>query len=384
MTTNRGSDRGIAFSVIMLGVFVAQSSAQSIGGYTPSREGPQHLDGRIGRHAEVVTYAGGVLSGIEVSAPWGVRTIATLPESAAVIRPYGALLYVLTPESGLVRVLERGGNVVGSAFVDPESEPVDIAPIGDGVVYVSTAADGRVTRLELGGGIARSFIDLHELDEPDAEPDAGMMIVDRGRLFVQLRRLDDENPWLFDDHGALAVIDLATGTLIDADASTPGVQAIELSGPHPRLKMRIDEGSRRMFVSSSGADSYTLGKGGGIDVVDLDAAAPLGYLMQEEFGNFSAVWPTGATTGFLMFHTDLGISSHLAAYEAGPPWMIDGLFNDFFVVYIEAFVYEESFGRLFVPRSDGRVQIIDAESKKTLAMPNVGGIVSDIEVVRWR
>ncbi len=360
------------------------AGAQDLGAWGADTNGTRPGERPSARDIEVVTFAGGVLRGIGTRTPWGVRTIATLPESEGVLRPYQGLLYVLTPESGVVRVLDRDGNLVGSAFVDPASGPVDIAPIGDGAFYVSTATDGRVTRMDLGGGITRSFVDLHELDEPDEEPDPGMMIVDGGLLYVQLRRLDDKTPWMFAPRGALAVIDLASGSLVDMDEQTPGVQAMELTGPHPRLKMRIDDGSRRLFVSSSGADSYTWTITGAIDVVDLDSVEVLGAVIDESVGNFSAVWPMGPTTGYVMVHTDIVASSHLSVYgEPGSPFPRQIALELF--GYVEAFACDARLGLVCMPTLDGRVRIIDTDSEQTLAIPKIGGgVATDIEIVRWR
>ncbi len=341
------------------------------------------------RGAEVVTFANGVLSGVEVSAPWGVRTIATLAETEGVVRAHGGLLYVLTPESGVVRAFDRAGMLVGKAVLDPGLAAVDVAPIGNGEIFVSTAADGRVVRVSLGGGLGggftRSVVDLSVLDEPDTKPDPGMMIVDGGRLFVQLRRLDDENPWIFNERGALAVIDIETGTLIDADAATPGVQAIELAGPHPRLKMRILDSERRLYVSASGADPYTVWPPGGMDEVDLETLEPLGTVVSEmDVANISAIWPTSPTTGFLIFHTDIIASAHLASYTAGPSTVASG-FHDELFGYIEILEYEGATGRLFMPTLGGQVRVFDAASRATLAIPEIGGgVATDIELVRWR
>jgi len=360
------------------------ASAQGLGHGKAAAGGGRPIATVVSRDVECVTFAGGVLTGIRTSAPFDARVISTLPEGEGVIRAHNGLLYVLTPESGMIRALDRGGNLVGQAFVEPALAPTDIAPVGVRDVFVATAADGRVTRLTLGDGIARSVIDLHELDEPDAEPDPGMMIVDRGRLFVQLRRLDDKDPFTFAERGALAVIDIGTGTLIDADPVAPGVQAIELAGPHPRLKMRILDGARRLYVSSSGADPYTLWPLGGMDEVDLDTLGALGLVFSEfDAANISAIWPTSPTTGFLIFHTDIIASAHLASYVSGP-YMIDGIHDELFG-YIEVMVYDGRTGLIYMPTLAGEVRIIDAASEGTVAVPAIGGgVATDIELTRWR
>ncbi len=361
----------------------AVASGQTVGGWGVGDEDARPGERPISRDVEVVTFAGGVLTGIQTGRPWSTRTIATLPESEGVVRSFGGRLYVLTPESGMIRSFDRAGNLVGQAAVDPASAPTDIAPVSPEEVYVATARDGRVTRVSLGDGIARSFVDLNELDEPDGTPDPGMMIVDRGRLFVQLRRIDDKNPWMFDERGALAVIDLASETLIDADAQTPGVQAIELAGPHPRLKMRILEGPRRLYISSSGADPYTVWPPGGMDEVDLDTLTPLGLVFSEiDAANISAIWPITTTSGILIFHTDIIASAHLSSYSVAP-FMFDGIHDELFG-YIQVLAVDDRTGLIYMPTLAGQVRVIDAASERTLAIPEIGGgVATDIEIVRW-
>ena len=216
---------------LVLGVAAMLStpaSAQTVGAYGVGGDGSRGAAGPVALDREIVTFADGVLSGIETASPWSVRTIAVVPESEGVVRAHGGLVYVLTPESGLIRVLGRDGTLIGQAGVDPSLAPVDIAPVGNGELFVTTASDGRVVRLSLGGGLTRSAIDLATLDEPDGAPDPGMMIVDRGRLFVQLRRVDDEKPWMFNERGALAVIDIASGELIDTDPAAPDLDAVHV------------------------------------------------------------------------------------------------------------------------------------------------------------
>eukprot|EP00913_Durusdinium_trenchii_P005992 g5604.t1 len=372
-----------ALCVSAMALLVAPAWAQLIDTYSVAGDGSRPTARPGAMQREIVTFAGGVLSGVEASAPWGVRTIATLAETEGVLRGHGGQLYVLTPESGVVRVFDRAGTLVGQVSVDPGLEPVDVAPIGNGEMFVSTAADGRVVRLSLGGGLTRSVVDLAELDEPDGKPDPGMMIVDGGRLFVQLRRLDDKTPWMFNERGALAVIDIETGALIDADEQRPGVQAIELGGPHPRLKMRVLDGPRRLYISSSGADPYTVWPPGGMDEVDLESLTSLGLVFSEmDAANISAIWPLTTTSGILIFHTDIIASAHLAAYSVAP-YTSEQIHNELFG-YVEVLEYDGETERLFMPTLDGQVRVFDAVRRSTLAIPEIGGgVATDIELVRW-
>jgi hypothetical protein len=122
----------------------------------------------------------------------------------------------------------------------------------------------------------------------------------------------------------IAVVDIATEQLIDVDPATPGVQAITLQGTAPRLKMQVVSQTRRLFVSATG-DFF---EQGGIEMIDLDALPSVGLAVSEsggpvgaDLGPFVMVTPE---RGYLVFSTDLVISSHLKNFtvsggvEPGP------------------------------------------------------------------
>jgi hypothetical protein len=141
------------------------------------------------------------------------------------------------------------------------------------------------------------------------------MAVHDGRLFVQIRRLNEEGPGGLAPPGYLAVIDLATEQLIDVDPVSPGTQAIELQGTAPKHRMQIVPETRSLFVSASGG----FFDAGGIEVIDLDTLRSNGLVIREadgmtgaDLGPFLMVTPS---RGFLVYSTDFDLSSHLQPFS---------------------------------------------------------------------
>lgn len=120
-------------------------------------------------------------------------------------------------------------------------------------------------------------MDLSSLDAADGNPNPSNLFVHEGRLYVGLQRLDDDEPWISADHGALAVIDIASGAIVDTDPLAPGVQAIELTGPHPRLRMAVESGV--LYLTAT--HPFHLDVTGGIEMVDMAAMRSLGFIVSE-------------------------------------------------------------------------------------------------------
>ncbi len=116
--------------------------------------------------------------------------------------------------------------------------------------------------------------------------------------------------------------------------------------------------------------------------MDLESLTSLGLVFSEmDAANISAIWPLTTTSGILIFHTDIIASAHLAAYSVAP-YMSEQIHNELFG-YVEILEYDGATGRLFMPTLDGRVRVIEAASRATLAIPEIGGgVATDSELVR--
>jgi hypothetical protein len=158
-------------------------------------------------------------------------------------------------------------------------------------------------------------VDLSLFADADGRPELGAMFRDGDRLFVQIRRFNEEGPGGFAPPMYLAVIDLRTETLIDVDPDTPGVQAITLQGTSPKHRMQVVPGTRMLFVSATGGFFDQ----GGIEAIDLDALGSRGLVIRESDGLTGAdLGPfvmVDADRGFLVYSTDLDLSSHLQPFS---------------------------------------------------------------------
>jgi hypothetical protein len=99
------------------------------------------------------------------------------------------------------------------------------------------------------------------------------------------------------------------------DPVREGLQAIELAGTFPKMKMQVVEETRRLFVSATGA----FFDAGGIEVIDLDDLRSDGLAIREDDdftgADLGAFVMVDADRGFLAYSTDLLLSSHLHQFS---------------------------------------------------------------------
>jgi hypothetical protein len=270
----------------------------------------------------------GVVRALRSRAPWNTRPPALVEDTDVVLAlgPRGRLL-ALSRRRGTISVASQRDLRPRLRFVlGAGSQLEDLAVTSACTAYVSRRGATRLLRLDLCRGTTAESVDLAAFADADGIPDLGAMTVDRGRLFVQVRRYNAEAPFGSAPPAYLAVIDLATEQLVDCDPATPGTQAIRLAGTAPKHRMQVGQGAerRRLFVSASGG----FFDAGGIEAIDLDRLASDGLLIREADGMTGAdLGPfvmTDAEHGFLVFSTDLILSSHLKRFslregvEAGP------------------------------------------------------------------
>jgi hypothetical protein len=162
------------------------------------------------------------------------------------------------------------------------------------------------------------------------------------------------------------------------------VQAIELVGTPPKLKMQIM--GRRLFVSATGGFHDP----GGLEVVNLDTLASEGLIVDEwsgrvgaDLGAFVMVTPE---RGYLSFSMDWVESSYLVAFS------INGGVSSQFLAealgyYAPALAFDESTGLLYFPVggwSGEGVHVLDTGTDTLLTDGPVGtgGVPRDLMIVR--
>ncbi len=307
--------------------------------------------------------------------------------NGAILREAFGRVFALSRVSGTLTVLDsrRGSRRVYSLGLN--SEPVDIAVVSPGTAYITLWRGTGILRLDLRTGVLEEAVDLSGFADADGSPEPGMMIVEGGRLFVQIRRYHEDAPFGIAAPAYLAVVDLATEELLDTDAAAPGVQAIELQGTAPKHRMQVVEESRRLYVSATGAFFDE----GGIEAIDLDTLRSEGLVIREVDGltgaDLGAFILTTPEQGFLVYSTDLDLSSHLKAFtleggvEEGPELHVS---VGYFVPSMEADMERRT---LFVPDGGfGRngIFLFDAQSGAPRRQDRISlrGPPSDILLMR--
>lgn len=255
------------------------------------------------------------LRALDTAEPWVWRTPVLAVEPGGVVRvAEGRVWHVSSSGDRISAIAPDSWTLERTYPLAPGSEPRDVAVVGPDRAYVTRRSATHLARLDLASGALVDAVDLGPFADADGIPDMNTMAEHEGRLFVQLQRRDDLAGG-FAPPPLLAVVDLVTEQLIDVDPATPGVQAIELQGTAPKFKMQVVPETRRLFVGASGG----FFDAGGIEMIDLDALQSLGLVVAErsglvgaDLGAFVMVTPD---EGYLVFSTDLLLSSHLTRFS---------------------------------------------------------------------
>jgi len=295
------------------------------------------------------------VAALEAAPPFAFDTPALPVDGDGRVRASHGRVVHLSRSRGTLRVIEASTWSVERTFaLAAAAAPRDVAVVDRGTAYVSRAAAPSILRLDLDTGATTGAIDLTPLGVGDGNPVMETMLVHDGRLYVQLAGEVALPP----EPHFIAVIDLATEQIVDADPVEPGVQAIPLAGTGPRFKMQVVPGANRLLVSATG----TFTDQGGLELVDLDALASLGVVIPEfedavgnDLGAFAMV---DADRGWLVFSTDIVLSSHLHPFtlSAGAETFEAATALFYFAPHL---VYDDRTDTLFWPEPGG-VRAFDA------------------------
>lgn len=257
-------------------------------------------------------------------------------------------------------ILQLGmqGELISQHTLPPGEEIRDAILVSPNTVWITRTRTNNISVLDLTTGATTVGTDLSPVLENESIADPDMMLLHNGRVYIQLQRFDDQSPPLFFfPNGDIAVVDVATATIIDADPIIPGPQAIRLNGPVPRLKMHITPDELALIVSATGPrlDSNSLG---GFERINLAALTSVGFIVEENF-NFGALTPTTGDHGMGIFHTDIIESTHVFEFSTLTPAPLSPqLFDELFVI-IEAIEYDPCSGLVLIPGRDGAMNEYD-------------------------
>ncbi len=304
---------------------------------------------------------GGTLVSVQRQSPWEAVTVAILDSPDAAVQSFSGRIYVVEPATDLIRVFDAAGTEIRSFSVGDGTSPRDILGVSRTRAYVTRSGSTHLYRVDPQTGVGSDVIDLAVFADADGNPDMERMATDGSRLFIQLRRLGPPVPK--GTNGAIAVVDLATESLIDADPGTPRIDAIELVGPAPRLRMHVDGDGAFLLVSATDGDHLSLG--GGVESVDLQTLASDGLLLAEaDLAALGGFVMTGEAEGYFLFHTDIVPSNHLQRFTiAGGPIQEPEIVFDF-GVYLDALLFDPGTGLLYMPAAEGGLHVVDTATNE--------------------
>ncbi len=216
----------------------------------------------------------GTLSSIQDASPFPASNIAATIGSDAVPRFYGGLLYVVNRQGGdNIQVLDPSNNfhTVIQFSTGPGSNPQDIALASSTKAYVSRYESPDLWIMNPQTGAHTGTVSLAAFADADGIPEMARMAVVGRRLFVALELLDRANFFVPTGPGKVAVIDMDTDQLIDADPQAQGVQAITLTGSNPTTQFQLERSMGKLLIGETG--NYGVNDGGveAIDPVSLKA-----------------------------------------------------------------------------------------------------------------
>lgn len=319
--------------------------------------------------------------------PWEFRSPEVETGMDATLHYRFGRLYAVSRRDAKITVIARRGRVLKVIPLAQGSEPEDIAVVSSRVAYVSRRNATHLQRVDLGSGVATDVVDLSAFADADGRPELGAMIRDGDLLFVQVRRFNEDGPGGFAPPAYLAVVDLRSETLLDVDPVAPGSQAIELQGTSPKHRMQIDATSRTLYVSATGGFFDQ----GGIEAIDLDTLRSRGMVIRESDGLTGAdLGPfvmVDGDRGFLVYSTDLDLSSHLQPFSLSRG-VDEGMNLNVSVGYaVPSLAHDPRRGVFFVPdHVVGRrgVHVFDVESWERLSKSPtaVTGLPTDVLLLR--
>jgi hypothetical protein len=341
-------------------------------------------------HVFVVTSdgsAGGAAS-MTIDAPWTVATDLEPVGANPLVRHFFGRHYVVNRDAGTIQVIDPTSFETLIRFAVGGS-PQDIAVVGARQAYVSRSDSAVLLQIDPLSGMITDTIDLSALADADGNPDMGTMILDGPHLFLPLQRLDNGGgEWVVNPKSFIAVIDVRTNELVDAEPETIGVQPIVLAGRRPAYKMVLEPENRRLYISVPAGffDSIE----GAIEEIDLDTLRSLGFVTTEgllQTLDLSAFTMVSPHKGFVVTHTEIVESSHVTGFSRQTGTPVSQIYTTLFGS-IRSIAHDPSTSQVFLPdhTPDGTegVVVFDAQTDTILtpAPVDVGAPPVDLVIAR--
>ncbi len=242
-------------------------------------------------------YSSGGLSSLDLATHTATLDHLTI-HSDAVVRTYRDKVYILNrlPQDNVI-VLDRSDLMTPliQYSTGNGSNPKDIAFFSVEKAYISLYERTHMLIVNPVTGDSLGAVDLSTFADADGLPEVSQLALYGSHLFAACQRLDRDNGWAPAEFSTIAVVDVTTDLLVDADADTEGVQGIVMAGKNPGAAAQ--RGSK-WFLSA--VNSYTDLTDGGIEVIDLVNLRSEGIVLDEATvgGNLSSLVMASDNEGY--------------------------------------------------------------------------------------
>jgi hypothetical protein len=222
----------------------------------------------------------GKFSVCESGSPWTATADVATIHADAVGRAHGGLVYIVNRlGADNLQVLDpaQGYATLHEFSVGTATNPQAVAFSPDGAkAYLPRQNADDVLIMDPATGAWLGTVDLSAWADADGSCEVGDCIAVDGLLFVAILRLDRNYFWTPVGDSYLAVIDMATDTLVDCDPGQAGVQAIALEAANPSWEL----GRAGGLIHCSCVGFYGLADGG-VELVDPAALMSQGLCIAE-------------------------------------------------------------------------------------------------------
>jgi DNA-binding beta-propeller fold protein YncE len=265
--------------------------------------GPAAVPARAATRAVVTTTDYGVsgsVCDVADSSPWSARCGVATTASDAVVRWYGGRFYVVNRFGGdNIQVLDPSPawHTALQFSVGAGSNPHDIAFASPTKAYVTRYDSPDLWIVNPATGAHTGTLSLAAFADSDGIPEMERAAIVGRRLFVALQLLNRANFYTATGSGLIVVIDTDADTVLDADPSVAGRQAIRLTGANPTTTLEFDRETSLLYVGETGAYGA---RDGGIESIDPMTLRAGGFAVTEDSlgGDVGPFRMTGGGCGY--------------------------------------------------------------------------------------
>jgi len=226
-------------------------------------------------------YETGSSAVIRFDGSWTTEIDAASIHGDAISRWYDGLVYVVNRENGdNIQILDpaAGFSTLRQFSTGNGTNPQDIAFVGGTKAYITLYDANHLLIMDTVTGAQLGTVDLSAFADGDGLCENSRLCVAGDYLYVTIQRIDRNYWWGPVGDSYVAVVDCETDALVDADPSTPGIQAIRLQGTNPYSDIVYDAASERLYVSCVG---WWAVNDGGVEIINPATLASEGFLLTE-------------------------------------------------------------------------------------------------------